>query len=124
MCEKDPRFYRGIDQTTGLTTLNVIAVPLLIARRVIGVLELINKVEGKFDDEDLTVVETLAQSAAATIENARLVRDLRVHALELEKAYAELKEADHLKSEMVQNVSHELRAPLTFILGYIGLDVE
>ena len=118
---KDPRFYRGIDQTTGLTTLNVIAVPLLIARRVIGVLELINKVEGKFDDEDLTVVETLAQSAAATIENARLVRDLRVHALELEKAYAELKEADHLKSEMVQNVSHELRAPLTFILGYIEL---
>jgi len=118
---KDSRFYRGIDQTTGLTTLNVIAVPLLIARRVIGVLELINKVEGKFDDEDLTVVETLAQSAAATIENARLVRDLRVHALELEKAYAELKEADHLKSEMVQNVSHELRAPLTFILGYIEL---
>jgi len=118
---KDSRFYRGIDQTTGLTTLNVIAVPLLIARRVIGVLELINKVEGKFDEEDLTVVETLAQSAAATIENARLVRDLRVHALELEKAYAELKEADQLKSEMVQNVSHELRAPLTFILGYIEL---
>jgi two-component system phosphate regulon sensor histidine kinase PhoR len=118
---KDPRFYRGIDQTTGLTTLNVIAVPLLIARRVIGVLELINKIEGKFDEEDLTVVETLAQSAAVTIENARLVRDLRVHALELEKAYAELKEADHLKSEMVQNVSHELRAPLTFILGYIEL---
>ena len=118
---KDPRFYRGIDQTTGLTTLNVIAVPLLIARRVIGLLELIYKIEGKFDEEDLTVVETLAQSAAVTIENARLVRDLRVHALELEKAYAELKEADHLKSEMVQNVSHELRAPLTFILGYIEL---
>lgn len=118
---KDPRFYRGIDQTTGLTTLNVIAVPLLIARRVIGVLELINKVEGKFDEEDLTVVETLAQSAAATIENARLVRDLRTHALELEKAYGELKEADQLKGEMVQNVSHELRAPLTFILGYIEL---
>lgn len=118
---KDPRFYRGIDQTTGLTTLNVIAVPLLIARRVIGVLELINKVEGKFDEEDLTVVETLAQSAAVTIENARLVRDLRAHALELEKAYAELKEADQLKSEMVQNVSHELRAPLTFIMGYIEL---
>jgi len=118
---RDPRFYRGIDQTTGLTTLNVIAVPLFIARQVIGVLELINKVEGKFNEEDLTVVETLAQSAAVTIENARLVRDLRAHALELESAYAELKEADHLKGEMVQNVSHELRAPLTFIVGYIEL---
>ncbi len=118
---KDPRFYRGIDQTTGLTTLNVIAVPLFIARQVIGVLELINKVEGKFNEEDLTVVETLAQSAAVTIENARLVRDLRAHALELENAYAELKEADQLKGEMVQNVSHELRAPLTFIVGYIEL---
>ena len=118
---KDPRFYRGIDQTTGLTTLNVIAVPLFISRQVIGVLELINKADGKFDEEDLTVVETLAQSAAVTIENARLVRDLRAHALELERAYEELKEADHLKSEMVQNVSHELRAPLTFILGYVEL---
>lgn len=118
---RDTRFYRGIDQTTGLVTLNVIAVPLLIARRVIGVLELMNKIEGKFDEEDLTVVETLAQSAAVTIENARLVRDLRAHALELEKAYVELQESDQLKGEMVQNVSHEIRTPLTFILGYVEL---
>lgn len=118
---KDPRFYRGIDQTTGLQTINVIAVPLLIKRQVIGVLEVLNKVEGKFTDEDLNVAETLAQSAAAAIENARLVSNLRVHAEQLERAYAELKEADQLKDELIQNVSHELRTPLAYVLGYIEL---
>jgi signal transduction histidine kinase len=118
---KDPRFYRGIDQTTGLQTINVVAVPLLIKRQVMGVLELLNKTEGKFNEDDLHVAETLAQWAAAAIENARLVSNLRVHADQLEKAYTELKEADTLKDELIQNVSHELRTPLAFILGYIEL---
>ncbi len=118
---KDERFYRGIDQTTGLTTTNIVAVPLLIKRNVIGVLEMVNKVEGQFDEEDLSVTETLAQWAAVAIENAQLVHDLRARALELEKAYAELTEADKIKDELIQNVSHELRTPLTFILGYVEL---
>jgi signal transduction histidine kinase len=118
---KDPRFYRGIDQTTGLQTINVVAVPLLIKRQVIGVLELLNKTDGKFNDEDLNVTETLAQWAAVAIENARLVSHLREHAEQLEKAYGELQEADTLKDELIQNVSHELRTPLAFILGYIEL---
>ena len=118
---KDPRFYRGIDQTTGLVTVNVVAVPLMVKRQVIGVLELLNKTEGKFSEDDLNVAETLAQWAAVAIENARLVSDLRTRADELEKAYGELKEADKLKDELIQNVSHELRTPLTFILGYVEL---
>ncbi len=118
---RDPRFYRGIDQTTGLQTINVVAVPLLIKRQVIGVLELLNKAEGKFSEEDLNVAETLAQWAAAAIENARLISNLRVHTEQLEKAYAELQGADKLKDELIQNVSHELRTPLTFILGYVEL---
>ncbi len=118
---KDPRFYRGIDQTTGLQTINVVAVPLLIKRQVIGVLELLNKTDGKFSEEDLNVTETLAQWAAAAIENARLVTNLREHAEQLEQAFGELKEADTLKDELIQNVSHELRTPLAFILGYIEL---
>ena len=118
---RDPRFYRGIDQTTGLQTINVVAVPLLIKRQVIGVLELLNKNEGKFTEDDLNVAETLAQWAAAAIDNARLISNLRVHTEQLEKAYAELKDADKLKDELIQNVSHELRTPLTFILGYVEL---
>ena len=119
--KKDSRFYRGIDQTTGLTTTNVVAVPLLIKRQVVGVLELVNKSEGKFDEEDLSIAETLAQWAAVAIENARLVRDLLTRTANLEQAYAELKEADQLKEELIQNISHELRTPLTFILGYVEL---
>ncbi|MBI3763855.1 MAG: response regulator [Chloroflexi bacterium] len=118
---KDPRFYRGIDQTTGLTTTSIIAAPLMIKRKVIGVLELVNKIEGVFDEDDVALLQTLAQSSAVAVDNARLYRDLRIHAVELEQAYEGLKAADKLKDELIQNVSHELRTPLTFIFGYVEL---
>lgn len=117
----DPRFYKRIDEKTGLTTTSAIGVPLLLKRQLIGVLEVINKIEGKFDKGDLSLLESLAQPAASAIVNARLYRDQRNHAIELEHAYVELKRADRLKDEMIQNVSHELRTPMTFILGYIEL---
>ncbi len=116
---RDDRFYPGIDDQTGLTTTSVLAVPLLVNRKAIGALELLNKAEGPFDSEDQGVLESLAQSAAAAIDNARLYLNLRRHSEELQKAYAELKEADRLKEEMIQNVSHELWTPLTVVLGYV-----
>lgn len=117
----DPRFYKQIDVKTGLTTYSASGAPLLFNRQLIGVLEVINKVDGKFDQDDLSVLESLALAAASAIVNARLYRDLKDHAIELEKAFGELKEADRIKDEMIQNVSHELRTPMTFILGYIEI---
>ncbi len=120
----DPRFYNGIDRQTGLITVSIVAAPLLINRRAIGVVELINKIEGAFDEEDLTLLETLAQAAAIAVDNARLYRDLHQHTRQLEQAYASLQAADRVKDQMIQNVSHELRTPLTIILGYLELLAE
>ncbi len=44
------------------------------------------------------------------------------HAREaLQTAYEALQEVDRLKTLMIQNVSHEFRTPLTYIVGYVGL---
>ena len=118
---RDNRFYGRIDSVTGLTTTSIMAVPLVVNRRAIGVVELVNKVNGFFDEDDLELLQTLAQSAATAIDNARLYLNLRRHADELQKAYAGLQTADKLKEEMIQNISHELWTPLTVILGYIGM---
>jgi PAS domain S-box-containing protein len=51
---------------------SVVAVPLVAFDDVIGVLEVANKTEGAFDEQDLETLESLAGSAAITIENSRL----------------------------------------------------
>jgi GAF domain-containing protein len=70
---EDPRFYGGIDDTTELDTRNLLAVPLKVKDRVIGVVEVINKrSEGGFDPDDVKLAVALTNQAAIAIDNARL----------------------------------------------------
>ena len=68
----DERFYQAIDNTSGLTTRSLIAVPLIVTDQVIGVLEVINKQNGVFDHVDVDLLESIAGTAAVAIENSRL----------------------------------------------------
>jgi two-component system NtrC family sensor kinase len=70
--QRDRDFYAGVDRLTGLTTRSLVAVPLLYKRRVVGVIESVNKAQGTFDQHDVELLEALASSAAIAIENARL----------------------------------------------------
>ena len=69
----DPRFYGGIDTAVGSTTRNLLAVPLSVKDRVIGVLEAINKQDGgSFSESDLERAEALASLASVAIDNSRM----------------------------------------------------
>ena len=46
---------------------SLIAVPLKVRDDIIGVLEVVNKLEGNFENDDLTIAETLAASASIAI---------------------------------------------------------
>jgi PAS domain S-box-containing protein len=48
----------------------------------------------------------------------RLFKELEQKNIELEKAYAELQDMDAMKDDLLSLVGHELRAPLSNILGY------
>lgn len=73
---QDPRFYPGIDQLTGYTTRSLMAVPLRVLGKTIGVLEVVNRVDGDFTERDLSLFESLALPAAAAIRNSMLYQDL------------------------------------------------
>lgn len=80
--QQDPRFYDYIDALTGLKTRSLLAVPLIVKDKVIGVVEAINWGDKLFDENDLNLLDTLAGSAAAAIENARLYEEVTRHLTE------------------------------------------
>ena len=67
----DPRFSSTVDQEFAFKTRSILCVPLIIAGKVIGVIQAINKKNGKeFDDDDLTLLSVVAQLAAIAISKA------------------------------------------------------
>jgi two-component system NtrC family sensor kinase len=79
----DPRWYDGIDAITGSDTQMLLCAPLKHRGRITGAIEIINKQEGEFTDEDLSLLEAVSSIAAAALENARLYESMRAHANEL-----------------------------------------
>ena len=86
--QKDERFYAHIDRASGFTTKSMLAVPLAIRGRVIGVVEMINKRgPGGFTERDQEVASAFAAQAAVAIENARLYLKLADALVESRRSY-------------------------------------
>lgn len=69
---KDPRFYQKVDEKSKFQTRSILAVPLIVKGKVIGVAEALNKRSGTFSEKDLEMFQGLARQAAIAIENATL----------------------------------------------------
>jgi adenylate cyclase len=68
---KDPRFLAEVDKETGFVTTDMLAVPVRTLRgNVIGVAQMLNKMEGHFDKRDLTLMEALTQNVAIVLHGS------------------------------------------------------
>jgi signal transduction histidine kinase/CheY-like chemotaxis protein len=88
-----------------------VAIPLRIGSRIVGVIDIQSTLPYAFSQDDISVLQSLADQVAVAIDNARsyelsqqLIKDLR--------------EVDQLKSQFLANMSHELRTPLNSIIGF------
>ena len=126
--QHDDRLYRRVDGITGLTTQNLLATPLQVRDRIIGVLEVINKRAGQFTLTDLALLEALAVPAATAIENARLYEAALRHAEEIQRSQAQLIRSEKLAAtgRLSVSLAHEINNPLQAIqnLLYIMLDYQ
>lgn len=87
------------------------AFPLRIGERVIGVLDIHSSHTDAFDEDDIKVLQGVADQIAIAIENAR--------AYDLEREAArQLREAEEMRRRFLAHMSHELREPLTNIIGF------
>ncbi|RPJ29249.1 MAG: GAF domain-containing protein [Chloroflexi bacterium] len=94
-----------------LDTHSEVAIPLRIGLRIVGVIDIQSIQTHAFSQDDLSVLQSLADQVAVAIDNAR--------SYELsQQLIQELREIDLLKSQFLANMSHELRTPLNSIIGF------
>ena len=121
--QADPRFYSEVDRQSGFEAKSLLGVPLNVRDRCIGVLEALNKRNGRdFSQEDVDVLVTLAAHAAVAIENARLYQEVRDHVETLEERVRERTAAFQARNEELtgydRTVAHDLKNPLALVVGW------
>ncbi|MCS7152111.1 MAG: GAF domain-containing protein [Endomicrobia bacterium] len=73
--KKDPRYmFPSIAEEEGLCSM--LAVPMVVKDKIIGVLNIYTATEYEFSQEEIDVLQTIANQAALAIENARLFEEL------------------------------------------------
>jgi class 3 adenylate cyclase/GAF domain-containing protein len=73
--EKSPHFFPMVDQSSGFTTQSALCVPMVSQGKVIGVIEVLNKINGEFDTDDKDLLQSIATSVCIALENARLYKE-------------------------------------------------
>ena len=91
--QQDQRFFRNVEQLLKFQTRSIMATPMLIKGRLIGVLEALNKSNGPFTENDLEMLMVLSAQAAVAIENSRLFQ----------------------QGDLINELVHEIRTPLSSI---------
>jgi HD-GYP domain-containing protein (c-di-GMP phosphodiesterase class II) len=70
---RSENFHKMIDTTTGFTTRSLVCAPLIVRHRILGVIEVLNKLDGTtFEEKDLDIVLSVATTTAEAIDNTRL----------------------------------------------------
>ncbi len=75
---KDERFNDEIDRKTGFITQSILCAPIKTARgEIIGVVQTLNKREGRFNAEDLDVLEAMATQASVALQSSQFIEKMK-----------------------------------------------
>ncbi len=103
---------------------SLLSVPIVVRDDIVGVINVNNKRSGEsFDLEDQNLLVAIANQVALAMENFELVNSLRSQAATLERTNDELVRMNRARTRLVCNLSHELKTPLTSIMGYVDLSL-
>jgi signal transduction histidine kinase len=109
----DPRFRRFVPKDRKV--LSAMSAPLWARAEPVGVLNIsVSEGDREYTEHDLRALTVFAEHAAIAINNARMYQRER-------EASSRLAELDVRRREFLAVVSHDLKAPLTSILGYSRL---
>lgn len=122
----EPRYDSLLSERLGIECRSVLSVPLVIRDHVIGAIELMNSMDGKFTDDDLELLGSMATTVAIAVENARLYTELSEFTRELEKSQDQLIRAEKLAAtgKIAASLAHEINNPLQAIHNCLHLVIH
>jgi adenylate cyclase len=71
--------FKGVDEETKEVTESMVCVPLGTGPSALGVMQILNKRSGNYDDHDCLLLEHFATQAAVAIKNAQLFESVLAH---------------------------------------------
>ena len=74
-------------------TRSEMALPMRVGERIIGALDVQSQQPAAFDQDDITILQTIADQLAIAIENTHLIQELNETVNELEQAYGKFTQA-------------------------------
>lgn len=80
---QDPRWHPEVDAVIGFETRSLLCAPLKHRGEITGVIEIVNKRKGEFNQDDMSLLVAVASIAAAALENARLFASSQARVREL-----------------------------------------
>jgi phosphoserine phosphatase len=109
-CYADSRFNPEVDRSSGYRTRCLLAVPLIgHDDSLVGVLQLLNKEDGTFDERDESIAASFAAQCAVALQRARMTEELVVkEKMERELSLAREIQIGFLPREMPRLTGYEL----------------
>ena len=113
---KDSRYFPGVEEATGFVSKSILAVPMKAGNKTVGVIELINKIGGRFTKKDLELISAIASFSAVALEKAKLFSECELAGTRLFEAHAQLS-----SSRLASVVAHEMKDPLGILKNYVRI---
>ncbi len=103
-----------------------VCVPIRARHRILGTLSLGRQTEDTFTDEEMALLECVADQIGLALDNARLYGEIHRQLDDLRRAQNEVVKAERLSAVngLAAGVAHEINNPLTIIMAQLRLEAD
>jgi PAS domain S-box-containing protein len=112
----DPNYKAYIPRTESMMVL-----PLVSQERLVGMITLETARAATFDDETFEFAQLLANRIAVAVDNARLYEYVTHQLNETQHLYQQVSHLQQMKTDMIRIATHDLKAPLNILMGYVEM---